>query len=164
MSILSKCQFSPWSVTSRLSCRVFNPHFGTSERNSEFGTFGFRTNSAFGRKFGFRINSVIRLNFGLGHALFLIFYRVFNPHFGTSELHSVIRFSDKNLNFGLGHALFLIFYLNQIRFRHVLPIKFVIITYTKNFFKISFLVKRNTCKTDRRLQLRVKMNCQRCRT
>ena len=38
------CACVKWvSVTSRLSCRVFNPHFGTSE----FGTFGFRTNSAF---------------------------------------------------------------------------------------------------------------------
>ena len=27
----------PVSVTSRLSCRVFNPHFGTSEHHSAFG-------------------------------------------------------------------------------------------------------------------------------
>ena len=57
---------------SRLSCRVFNPHFGTLE-HSEIGTFGIRTNSAFGEiqlsdKFG------LRLNFDVGYALLLIFY------------------------------------------------------------------------------------------
>ena len=56
------CVCVKWaSVTSRLSCRVFNPHFGNS------------VNSAFGQiwlsdKFD------LRLNFGFGHALFLIFY------------------------------------------------------------------------------------------
>ena len=39
---------------------------------------------------------------------------------------------------------------------------FAIITYTKNFLKCpSWLSEeRNTCKTDRRLQLIAKMNCQ----
>ena len=49
------------SVTSRLSCRVFNPHCGTSE-HSAFGEI--RLSDEFG----------LRLNFDLGHALFLIFY------------------------------------------------------------------------------------------
>ena len=56
------CACVKWvSVTSRLSCRVFNPHFGTSE-HSAFGQI--RLSDKFG----------LRLNFDLEHALFLIFY------------------------------------------------------------------------------------------
>ena len=51
----------PVSVTSRLSCRVFNPHFGTSE-HSAFAQIRLL------HKFG------LALNFDLGHAFFLIFY------------------------------------------------------------------------------------------
>ena len=49
------------SVTSRLSCRVFNPHFGTFGKYSD--KFGFRKLS---EKFGFRIT------FAFGHTLFFI--------------------------------------------------------------------------------------------
>ena len=51
----------PVSVTSRLSCRVFNPHFGTSE-HSAFGQIRLSDKFSLG------------LNFDLGHAFFLIFY------------------------------------------------------------------------------------------
>ena len=93
----------------------------------------------------------------------------------SSELPN-IRLSDKfglRLNFCLGYSLFLIFYLNQIRIffiiswlRHVFTITYVIIIYTKNFFKYLSLRSEegNTCKTDRPLQPRGKMNCQGCKT
>ena len=52
---------APVSVTSRLSCRVFNPHFGTSE-HSAFGQI--RISDKFG----------LGLNFDVRHAFFIIFY------------------------------------------------------------------------------------------
>ena len=56
------CPCVKWvSVTSRLSCRVFNPHCETSE-HSAFGEIRFSD------EFG------LRLNFDLGRALFLVFY------------------------------------------------------------------------------------------
>ena len=124
------CACVKWvSVTSRLSCRVFSPHFGTSE----FGTFGFRTNSAFGQirvseKFG------LRISYDFGHEL---------------VSSTWIKFE-----------IFIICWLRQ-----AFTITFVIITYTKNFLKYPCYrsEERNTCKTDRRLQLRGEMNWQKCR-
>ena len=132
------CACVKWvSVTSRLSCRVFNPHFGTSE----FGTFGFRTNSAF-RK--------IRLSETFGK----------NSAFGKICLR---------ISYEFGHALFSITWIKFEIFiiswlRHCFHQTFVIITYTKNFLKYPCYrsQERNTCKTDRRPQLRGEMNCQKC--
>ena len=96
-------------------------------------------------------------------------------NFGTFGIRfGQIRLSDKfgfRLNFDLGHALFLIFYLNQIRnfysflFKTCFHYKVCHHHIKKNFFKISFsaLRRKKYLQTDRRLQLRAKMNCQGCR-
>ena len=118
------CACVKWvNVTSRLSCRVFIPHFGSPE-HSVFGQI--RLSDNFG----------LRLNFGLGHVLFLIFYL------------------DQCRNF--------YYFLIKTCFHHNICHHHI----RKNVLKYpSWLSEeRHTCKTDRRLQLRAKMNCQDVRT
>ena len=92
-----------------------------------------------------------------------------------TSVHSVFgqfRLSDKfgfRISYDFGHCAIL-FYLDQIRNFYYFLVKTCFhhnICHHhkhKKFFKISFLALRgNTCKTGRRLQLRGKMNCQKCR-
>ena len=115
------CACVKWvSLTSRLSCRVFNPHFGTSElRNSVHSAFG---QIRFSDKFGFR----------------------------TSSAFGKIRLSEKfglPISYDFGHELFSFTWIKFEIFiiswlRHAFPIKFVIITYTKNFLKYPVSAQR----------------------
>ena len=123
------CACVKWvSATSRLSCRVFNPHFGTFGKYSD--------------KFGFLKNwiSVTSCHFTIIMSCLLSTLRNIRQIFGQ------IRLSEKfglRITFALGHTLFFIAWIKFEFFiifwlRHVFTITFLIIRYTKTF-KISFL-------------------------
>ena len=118
------CPRVKWiSVTSRLSCRVFNPHFGihTSEHSVNI-----RTNSAFEKfnKFHFTI--------------------IMSFVESTIRKRRKIRLSEKiglRVTFAVGHTLFFIAWIKFeffviIWLRHVFTITFVIIRYKKIFQSI----------------------------
>ena len=128
------CDCVKWvRATSRLSCRVFNRHFGT------FGKYSDR-----------QIRSSEKLNncdFMSLHDYHVVCSIHTSEHSVNIRTNSAFRkLSEKfglRINFALGHTLFFIAWIKFEFFiifwlRHVFTITFLIIRYTKTF-KISFL-------------------------
>ena len=135
------CARVKWiSATSRLSCRVFNPRYGAFGKYSN--KFGLRKNwiSVTSPQFTI-IMSCLQSTSSIHTSEHSVNIRTnirTNSAFGKILLSDNFRFRT------LGYTLFFIAWI-KFRFfiifclRHVFTITFVIIRYTKKFFKISFL-------------------------
>ena len=126
LSERKSCARVKWiSVTSRLLCRLFNPHFGTFGKYSD--------------KFGFRKNWITVTS----RHFTIIMLCVQSTLRNIRWIFRQIRFSEKfglRITVAFGHTLFFIAWIKFEFFiifwlRHVFTITFVIIRYTKNFSK-----------------------------
>ena len=155
------CACVKWiSATSRLSCRVFNPHFGTIGKPS----VNIRTNIRLPEK----LNKCHFMSF---HDYHVVCSNHTSEHSVNIRTNSTFRKIGPSDNFCF-RTYAILHCLNQIRIFYNFLVKTCFhhnISHHqihKNFQNILLSTQWNcnTCKNDRRLQLRAKMYCRGCKT
>ena len=140
-SAFGKIEWMSLHVTSRLSCRVFNPHSGT------FGKYS--------GKFAFRKYWITVPSRHFTTIMLCVQSTLRNIRWIFGQIQFSKKFGLRIITVAFGHTLFFIAWIKFDFFiifwwRHVLTITFVIIRYTKNCSKYPYQrsVDCNTCRND----------------